>query len=210
MRRPLTGNSMCNDYAREIEAGRVIAAMAEMKDVPPFSYTGGRIPNDAAPIPHIKIRDRGLIVRLRGDRLEGEMLTWAWLQGKRPVFNFVSEDRDFSESDRCLILATSFYEYTASAERKPKIKLQDQHQFVLRGKEWFWVAGIVKQDCFTMLTIDPGPDIKPYHDRQIAVLPPEEGMDWLRLSKRAASILRTLPRGALEHRLLRKNGVTLG
>lgn len=46
---------MCDDYAREIEAGRVIATMEDMKDVPPFSYTGGRIPNDAAPM-HIKMR----------------------------------------------------------------------------------------------------------------------------------------------------------
>lgn len=198
---------MCNDYAREIEAGRVIAAMEEMKDVPPFSYTGGRIPNDAAPTPHIKIRDKGLIVRLREDRLEGEMMTWAWLQGKRPVFNFVSEHRDFSKSDRCLILATSFYEYTAPQEQKPKIKLQDQHQFLLKGHDWFWVAGIVKNDCFAMLTVDPGPDVAPYHDRQVVVLPPDKGMRWLELSRPERDILKALPRGSLQHHLLRKNGV---
>src|SRR5690348_6863794 len=98
---------MCNDYAREIEMGRLIAAMKEMENVPPFSFAGGRIPNDAGPTPHIKIRDRGLIVRLRKDHLQGEMMTWAWLQGgKKPVFNFVSEGRDFTKSDRCLIAAT--------------------------------------------------------------------------------------------------------
>ncbi len=200
---------MCNDYAREIEVARVIAAMEEMKHIPPFSYTGGRIPNDATPTPHIKIRDRGLIVRLRDERLEGEMMTWAWLQGKKPIFNFVSEGRDFSETDRCLILATSFYEYTAPEERKPKIKLQDQHQFVLKGHDWFWIAGIAKGDCFAMLTVAPGPDIAPYHDRQIVVLPPEEGMDWLRHSKPSVQLLHALPRGALDHRLLRRSGVTL-
>ena len=200
---------MCNDYAREIEAGRVIKAMEEMKHVPPFSYTGGRIPNDAAPMPHIKIRDKGLIVRLREDRLEGEMMTWAWLQGKRPVFNFVSEGRDFSKTDRCLILATSFYEYTAPDQQKPKVKLQDQHQFLLKGQEWFWIAGIVKNDCFAMLTVDPGPDIAPYHDRQIVVLPPDKGMPWLELSRPESDILKALPRASLEHHLLRKNGVEL-
>lgn len=71
---------MCNDYAREIEAGRVIAAMEEMKNIPPFSYTGGRIPNDIAPAAHIKIRDRGFVMRCKEDRLGGEVLTWAWLQ----------------------------------------------------------------------------------------------------------------------------------
>ena len=200
---------MCNDYAREIEAGRVIAAMEEMKHIPPFSYTGGRIPNDAAPTAHIKIRDRGLVVRLREDRLEGEMMTWAWLQGKRPVFNFVSEDRDFSSNDRVLILATGFYEYTAPEERKPKIKLQDQHRFTLKGEDWFWIAGIVKQGCFTMLTVEPGADIKPFHDRQIVVLPPATGMDWLTLAKPQLEILRPLPRGSLEHQLLRKNGIEI-
>lgn len=197
---------MCNDYAREIEAGRVIAAMEEMKNVPPFSYTSGRIPNDAAPTPHIKIRERGFIIRLRDGCLKGEMMTWAWLQGKRPVFNFVSEDRDFSKSDRCLILATSFYEYTAPEARKPKIKLQDQHQFKLKGHDWFWIAGIVKQECFTMLTAEPGPDIEAVHDRQIVVMPPDQGMDWLRLSRTETEILKKLPKGSLEHRILRKNG----
>lgn len=200
---------MCNDYAREIEAGRVIAAMEDMKHVPPFSYTGGRIPNDAAPTPHIKIRDRGLVVQLRDDRLEGEMMTWAWLQGKKPVFNFVSEGRDFSNTDRCLILATSFYEYTPPEVQKPKIKLQDQHQFSLKNHDWFWIAGIVKHDCFTMLTVAPGPDIAPYHDRQIVVLPPDRGMNWLKLAQSETKLLKALPHGSLEHRLLRKNGVAL-
>lgn len=200
---------MCNDYAREIEAGRVIAAMEEMKHVPPFSYTGGRIPNDIASKAHIKIRDRGFVIRLKEGRLEGEMMTWAWLQGKRPVFNFVSEGRDFSNSDRVLILATSFYEYTAPEDRQPKIKLQDQHQFRLRDKDWFWIAGIEKGECFTMLTVATGADIASYHDRQIVVLPPARGMDWLALTKPQTELLTALPSGSLQHQLLRKNGIVL-
>jgi putative SOS response-associated peptidase YedK len=198
---------MCNDYAREIETARVIAAMKKMEDVPPFSYTGSRIPNDDVPTRHIKIRERGFVVRLRDDRLEGETMTWAWLQGRKPVFNFVSEGRNFSKTDRCLILATSFYEYTDPEERKPKIKLKDQHQFALKGQDWFWVAGIVKQDCFTMLTVEPGPDIAPYHDRQIAVLTPQSGMDWFKLDKPESRILKPLAKGRLSHKVLRRNGV---
>lgn len=125
------------------------------------------------------------------------------------MFNFVSEGRDFSNSDRVLILATSFYEYTAPEDRKPKIKLQDQHRFTLRGKHWFWIAGIEKDECFTMLTVEPGADIAPYHDRQIVVLPPERGMDWLALTKPQTEVLKALPPGSLEHQLLRKNGVVL-
>jgi len=47
-----------------------------------------------------------------------------------------------------LIVATGFYEYTAP--EAPKIKLKDQHFFTMKGEEWFWVAGIVKDNCFTM------------------------------------------------------------
>lgn len=200
---------MCNDYAREIEAGRVIAALEEMKHVPPFAYTGGRIPNDIAPAPHIKIRDRGLVVRLKDNRLESEMMTWAWFQGKKPVFNFASEKRDLSNSDRVVILATSFYEYTPPEERKPKIKLQDQHQFTLQSADWFWIAGIVKEECFAMLTVAPGTDVAPYHDRQIVVLPPAKAMDWLALKKPQPDVLKALSVGSLRHHLLRRNGVVL-
>lgn len=125
---------------------------------------------------------------------------------KKARIQFVSEGRDCSRTGRCL-LATSFYEYTAPKERKPKIRLQDHNQFVLKGEEWFWIAGIVKNDCFAMLAVEPGPDVMPSHDRQIVVLAPNTGMDWL--SDPSENILRPLPRERLEHRLLRKNGVTL-
>jgi putative SOS response-associated peptidase YedK len=198
---------MCNDYAREIEAGRVIRLMKEMENLPPFSWTGGRIPNDAGPTPHIKITEKGLICRFDGSNLAGEMMTWAWKtpQGK-PVFNFVSEKRDFSNFDRCLIVATGFYEYTAPKQAKTKLK--DQHFFTLKGHEWFWIAGIVKQNAFAMLTTEPGPDIQPYHDRQVCVLPPEAGADWL--TKPETDLLKPFPKGRLTVKTLRRDGVVLG
>jgi putative SOS response-associated peptidase YedK len=44
------------------------------------------------------------------------------LRGK-PVFHFVSEHRKFTDTERCLILATGFYEYTDP--KKPTVKLKD-------------------------------------------------------------------------------------
>ena len=196
---------MCNEYAREIEMRRFLRYQEEMKDIPPFAYAANRIPNDIAPKRSIKIRDKGVVVRLKKDKLEGEALTWAWQtpQG-RPVFNFVSEGRAFADSDRVLILATGFYEYTAP--KAPKVKLKDQHFFTMKGAEWFWVAGIVKQDCFAMLTAKPGPDILPYHDRQICVLPPQDGMKWLTLSQPEHELLKAPPAGTLIAKTLRENG----
>jgi putative SOS response-associated peptidase YedK len=196
---------MCNDYAREIEVGRVIAAMKEMDDIPPFTWAGERTPNDIAPTPHVKIRERGMIMRLKGDQLVGDMMTWAWAGARgKPVFNLISEKRDFSKSDRCLIVATGFYEYTAP--EAPKIKLKDQHYFTMNGEEWFWIAGIVKENCFTMLTVAPGPDVEPYHDRQICTLKPAHGIDWLRLSRPEDQLLATPPLGRFKVVTLRKDG----
>ena len=84
----------------------------------------------------MRIGDTAPIVRLQGDRLVGSMATWAWKgpHGK-PVFNFVSEGRDFSRSDRVLVLADGFYEFTAP--QAPKVKLKDKHLFELEGSPWF-------------------------------------------------------------------------
>jgi hypothetical protein len=63
-------------------------------------------PNGTAPQAHINIHDNGLIFRLREEKLVGSMTRWAWDQRGRPVYNFKSDGRDFSNSERCLILTT--------------------------------------------------------------------------------------------------------
>jgi len=201
---------MCNDYARELTAAQAIRFMEDMKHTPPFTWAGGRIPNDAdQPQPHIRIHDKGFTVRLDGGQLVGEMTRWAWDQGERPVYNFKSDGRDFSNSTRCLVMATAFYEYTDPAPAKPKVKLKDRHRFWWRGADFFWIAGIIKEGCFAMLTTAPGPDVAPYHDRQIVTLPPDAGMDWLALQKPQEAILAAPPKRTLVHRLTRKDGVEI-
>lgn len=199
---------MCNEYAREIEMGRVIRLTEEMKDIAPFEYENRTTPNEIGPKSSIKIRDTGVIVRALDEKLIGRTMTWAWKGSRgKPVFNFVSEGRDFSKNDRVLIPATGFYEYTPP--EKPKIKLKDRHLFTLKGEEWFWIAGIVKDDCFAMLTMEPGPDLQPYHDRQICVLNAHSWMDWLYLTRETPELFQPLPAGTLAVTTLRKDGVAL-
>jgi putative SOS response-associated peptidase YedK len=62
----------------------------------------------------------------------------------------------------------------------------------------FWIAGIVQQNCWTMLTTSPGPDIQPYHDRQIVVLSADQGRDWLDLSRPQTEILAPAAAGTLQ------------
>lgn len=49
-----------------------------------------------------------------------------------------------------------------------------------------------------MLTTEPGPDVSPYHYRQIVVLPPPAGLDWLRLSRPAVEMLKPSSAGSLQ------------
>ena len=48
-----------------------------------------------------------------------------------------------------------------------------------------------------MLTMEPGPDIKPYHDRQIVILERSAWADWLNPAISAKSLIKPLPAGTL-------------
>jgi hypothetical protein len=71
------------------------------------------------------------------------------------------------------------------------------------GEPWFCVAGIWRADkdvgeAFTMLTMPPGPDIAPYHDRQIVILDRADWAAWLDPSVPAQSLIRPLRAGELK------------
>jgi putative SOS response-associated peptidase YedK len=198
---------MCNEFQRHKLLQDAIEEF-DRRSLPLFKWHDGLIPNNLAAQPSIRIRDSAVIVRLADGALEGAMIPWAWPgPNGAPVFNFRSEGRDFSHSDRVLILADGFFEHTQPAAKG--VKLKDRHLFTMTGEDWFWIAGIVKEGCFTMLTTSPGPDVAPYHDRQIVTFGPEAGMDWLSLSRPEGELLRPTPAGVLTARTLRRDGVDL-
>jgi hypothetical protein len=67
------------------------------------------------------------------------------------------------------------------------------------------IAGIFREanganpPSFTMLTTEPGDDMKPFHNRQVVVVRPENWSAWLHLSKLEAELLRPLSAGSLAH-----------
>ena len=199
---------MCNEYARKANMTELRNEFGDLATVEAVEWEDGRLPNDLDGKDSVRISDTAPIARLRGDRLVLSMTPWAWRgPGGKPVFNFKSEGRDFSHNDRVLIAATGFYEYTAPAA--PKVKLKDRHLFTVAGAPWFWIAGIVRDGAFSMLTVAPGPDVLPFHDRSIVCLKPAEGLDWLTLLRPARDILKAPPAGGLEVRTLRRDGVDL-
>ena len=91
-----------------------------------------------------------------------------------PVFNTRSEGRHFDKSQRCLIPASAFFEYTGT--KYPKTR----HRFSLKDAPFMAIAAIWRPgengepDRFSMLTTEPGPDVAPIHGRQIVVLNPTD------------------------------------
>ncbi len=52
-------------------------------------------------------------------------------------------------------------------------------------------------EAFTMLTVPPGPDVAPYHDRQIAILDRADWATWLDPRCQRRRVLKPLPAGSL-------------
>lgn len=182
---------MCNEYQLILPFDDVIETFNRTGDR--LVFPGG-MPN-FGPMASIRIGDRAPIITLGPSGAELIVTPWAWKSPQgRPVFNFRSDDRSFANSARCLIPADGFFEFT---DAEPGQKRKTKWRFNLTGEPLFWVAGLVKDGAFAMLTTEPGPDIAPYHDRQIVILRPEAGLDWLELRRPESELLCALPAGSL-------------
>lgn len=191
---------MCNDYRLHVDVASIVEDFADLKIKIRFSE--GR-PNLEAR-DDIKITDIGPIIRtVEGVHGEGDLVQrrWSWSgPNKRPVYNFRSDGREFA-SNRCLIIADGFYEFTDPKD--PKKKRTDKWLFTKKAEPIFCIAGIWRStddagEAFTMLTMEPGPDIAPYHDRQIVILEGHAWADWLDPTVPAQSLIRPLPAGTLQ------------
>ena len=185
---------MCNDYEQHIAYQAYVDLMqAEALKVRPDASGAWRTAED------IRIGDTGPAVRVAAtDEAEVVPMRFGWPAPRpkaSPVFNFRSEGRSFAGSNRCLIPASAFFEFTGA--KYPKTK----HRFGLADGQPFSIAGLWKPgkgnqpDAFTMLTTEPGPDVAPIHGRQVAVLPPGAWRDWLELRRPEGEMLRPLPAG---------------
>lgn len=104
---------------------------------------------------------RRTIVNSREDKLGG------------PVWREAFRER------RCLIPATSYFEWTDDGGRAVPLRFQ-RPDF-----RWLWIAGIWEESpihgrCFSMITTDPTATIATVHDRMPAVLPEHLLLPYLR------------------------------
>ena len=190
---------MCNLYTQTRSVDEIARIFCELQM--PIAFPEGApnlAPRDVA------ITDPAPIVRFSPERPEGaaEMVVrrWSWPgPGGKPVYNFRSDGREFP-SGRCLILADGFYEFTAPTD--PKSKRKDRWLFTRPDGAILGIAGLLRTqpdvgEAFTMLTSEPGPDVAPYHSRQVCVLREADWAAWLDAQVPARDVLRPLPEGSL-------------
>jgi len=190
---------MCNLYTQSQSVHEVARLFRELQM--PLGFPEG-IPNLEPR--DIRITDPGPIVRAdAAGQYALVVRRWSWPgpTGK-PVYNFRSDGREFP-SGRCLIVADGFYEFTAPDD--PKQKRKDRWLFAQADAPLIGIAGLIRSvpdigEAFTMLTTAPGPDVAPYHGRQVAVLAPADWKAWLDHSAPASELLKPLPAGTLSVR----------
>ena len=128
-----------------------------------------------------------------------------------------------SGQGRCLIPLDGFYEFTDAAHplslaamppgpppQGGRVK-KDKWLFTLPECALFCVAGLWRGgveigsraagpatgEAWTMLTCAPGPDIAPYHNRQVVIMPRDRWADWLAGEVPAADLIAPTPAGTL-------------
>jgi putative SOS response-associated peptidase YedK len=190
-----TDAPMCNDIEQQIAYRAYCEAMqAEALQIPTDQRE-----LDLPEAKHVRIRDLGAVIHTAGNGVKLSQMGWGFppaRPGAAPVFNFRSEGRSFRDSNRCIIPASAFYEFTGA--KSPKTR----HRFTATDGGFVAIAGLWRASPtdgtldFTLLTTEPGPDVAPIHRRQIVVLPRGDWAAWLYLTKPEADLLRPSPAGA--------------
>lgn len=193
---------MCNDYEQHVRWAEYCKMMQDLELGIPTQQNELDLPMSD----DIKINDVGPVMRAAGNSIELVPMNFSFPPSGKggPVFNFRSEGRRFDKSNRCLIPASAFFEFTG--KRYPKAK----HRFTLNGAPFMAIAGLWREGkgnqpaAFTMLTTEPGPDVAPYHNRQVVVLRPDDWSAWIALTKPESELLRPLPAQSLTAETVRR------
>lgn len=182
---------MCNELRFRLPLDRIVEEFSQLHL--PVHWAGGA-PN-LEPRDSIWPTDPAAVLTGTADGVELKQLRWGFARPKGgPLINFRSDDRRFP-TGRCLVPVDGFYEYTGDKAPKSKWLFTPANDEI--GQELFCVAGLIRDDRFTLLTTEPGPDIAPYHNRQVVILPRRDWAAWLAPTPEFPA-LGPLPAGSLQ------------
>src|ERR1700691_305818 len=101
---------MCNDYEQHVAWGEYCKMMQALE----LGISTRQTELDLPQADDIRINDVGPVMRAAGKCIELAQMKFGFPPSGRgaPVFNFRSEGRRFGGSDRCLIPASAFFEFT--------------------------------------------------------------------------------------------------
>lgn len=207
--------AMCNQYGftatlhRLVELFGALDLGVEAGGLPNFPGLEAIKPTDPAPVARWEGEGQVREGQVRGGQVLGgqagggrvvvSQMRWGFPPGRPkagPVINYRAEGRAFT-TGRCLVPATHFFEFTGV--KSPKTRWR----FTAPDADVFAMAGLWRDTGgdtgprFTLLTIDPGPDVAPYHDRQIVPLTPDRWKAWLDPTVDAQTLLKPGPAGSL-------------
>lgn len=189
---------MCASYESRFSVRQLVDA---------FAHAGVEIGMGGAGLPNLEPRDEvrptdaDRVIRSRAGAVELVSMRFGFPPPRPkagPIINFRSEGRSLGNGaggGRCLVPVSGFYEFTG--DRYPKTR------WVLRGVDQpflalaaVWRAG-ADGEAFSLLTAEPGPDVRPYHTRGVLPLAPAVWADWLLNRRPAGELLIPPPAGTL-------------
>ena len=176
---------MCNEFRFEDSLADILEAFRQLRM--PLTWAGGA-PN-VEPRASIRPTDPAYLLTGQDGGAHLSQLRWGFPGPRGPIINFRSEGRAFG-AGRCLVPASGFFEFTGAKAPKSKWSVE------AADGGFLGIAGLIRDDRFTLLTCEPGPDIAPYHSRQIVILPRRDWAAWLDAS-RPAPTFGALPAGSL-------------
>jgi putative SOS response-associated peptidase YedK len=188
---------MCSQFGNKVSYRQYVDAFAHIDR--PLVDPGPELAPNLDPRDLIRPTDQTRVIRPVAGGVSLSELRWGFKPARPkagPVINFRSDGRAFGRG-RCLIPASFFFEFTGA--KSPKTKWR----FTRTGEDWFCLAGLWRPgadgwpDSVTMLTAEPGPDVAPYHDRQVVTLNRSEWAGWLDPEADPAPFLRPKPAGFL-------------
>jgi len=193
---------MCNDYEQHVRWAEYRKMMQALELRVPSRQSELDLPQ-ADDIRNLTTPARDAS---RGDEIELVRMTFSLPPGRPGGARSSTSARTddiLPTATAAVIPASAFFEFTG--KKYPKAK----HRFALKGSPITAIAGISRRaegnhpPSFAMLTTAPGPDVAPYHNRQVVVLRPEDWAAWIHLTKPEAELLRPLPEGSLNVATLR-------